>query len=141
MARSSGHVQGRKAVFILGVDVHPSRNKQPYRRYIPRSDALQKGCRCIGDPLLIERTTSCLRSQEFRIRHGLANPRWQRGIQRIDAIRPYQIGIGKVDVAIGIHIAERNVGDMSRKSRGIDAVHGHEQSIDNIDATIAVDIP
>ena len=88
MASPSGHVQGRRAVFISDMDVHPSRNKQPYRRYIPRADAIQKGCRRICNPLLIERTTSCLRSQEFSIRYGLANPRWQHGIQRIDAIRP-----------------------------------------------------
>ena len=71
----------------------------------------------------------------------MADPRGQRRIQRIDAIRPYQIGIGKVEVAISVHIAESNVGDMNRQGRRIDAVHGHEQRIDNIDATIAVDIP
>ena len=36
----------------------------------------------------------------------------QRGIGRINAIRTNQIRIGKIDVAISIHIAEGNVGDM-----------------------------
>ena len=53
MAVPSGEHQGRHTVSISGVDVHSSRNKQPYRRYIPRADALQKGYRRIGDPLLI----------------------------------------------------------------------------------------
>ena len=53
MAHKSGRVQGRRAEFISDMDVHPGRNKQPYRRYIPRSNALEKGSRCIGDPLLI----------------------------------------------------------------------------------------
>ena len=141
MACPSGRVQGRRAIFISDMDVHSSRNKQPYRRYIPRSNALEKGCRCIGDPPIIQRTTGFLRSQEFRIRYGLANPRWQYGVQRIDTIRPNQISVGKVDVAISVHIAEGNVGYMSRQGRRIDAIHRHEQRIDNIDATIAVDIP
>ena len=88
MASQSGRIQGRRAVFISDMDVHSSRNKQPYRRYIPRADALRKGYRCIRNPQVIERTTGFLRSQEFRIRYGLANPRWQGGVQRIDAIRP-----------------------------------------------------
>ena len=44
----------------------------------------------------------------------IADSRRQRGIGRIDAVRTNQISIGKVDVAICVHIAEGNVGDMVR---------------------------
>ena len=78
--------------------------------------------------------------RRFRVWDGLTDPRRQRGIGRIDAICTNQISIGKVDVAICIHIAEGNVGDMGLEGRGIDAVHRHEQGIGNIDEAIAVHI-
>ena len=46
----------------------------------------------------------------------IADTQRQHGIRRIDDVRTNQISIGKVDVAVCVHIAEEDVGDMGRRN-------------------------